>query len=263
VAYHDDIVFVDAGHLPRCRVEVDRRFPGTWSLEFIGGGRMRQAVDGGPEVVIDRPAAFWHLPEHRYRYGPVDPSGWDHHWVLLRGDRARRMVAEGLAPLAASGWVPVADAVRFGAILRDLIQLVQVADPRRQPRAVALLEDLVAQLVEQPDLIAAGPHHAAVLRLAEGLRADPWRAWDPAVAAGRLGLSVSSFRRIFRQAVGTSPHAYLVGCRMRQAADLLRRDGRPVQAVAAELGFADPLRFSKVFRRCVGLSPRTYRRACP
>ncbi len=75
-------------------------------------------------------------------------------------------------------------------------------------------------------------------------------------------MSLSHFRRLFRAAVGESPHAFLVGCRMRLAAELLRRDPRPVQEVAAEVGYEDPLRFSKVFRQYVGLSPRQYRRAC-
>ncbi len=180
MAYHDDLTFIGADHLPDCRVEVDREFPGTWSLEFIAGGAMHLTDEAGDRTVLDRPAVFWHLPGNRYRYGPAAPEGWDHHWVLMKGDRARRIVEEGLGPLAPAGWLPVVDPARFRTGMRDLIDLVVAGDPRRQARRVALVEDLVAQVVEQPAVAEAGPHRPLILALADAIRADPLQPRDPA-----------------------------------------------------------------------------------
>ncbi len=45
--YFDDLGFIDGGIVPRCRVSLDQRFAGLYSLEFKLGGRVGPGVRGG------------------------------------------------------------------------------------------------------------------------------------------------------------------------------------------------------------------------
>jgi len=225
---------------------------------------MFYGVDRGPQTILDRPVAFWHHPRHRYQYGAVDERGWDHHWVLLRGPRARRLVEDALLPLAATGYLFVPEPLVLAREFGELVELVNARDPRRQPEAVVRLERIVSLLVgwaawEQ----APAPRHAGVEQLAARLRAEPHGRRDFAAEAARLGLSYSHFRRLFRQQLGQAPHAFLLGCRMQAAARALREPGRQVKAVAAAAGYPDPAQFSKLFKRKIGMAPRQYRHLVP
>jgi AraC-like DNA-binding protein len=260
--YFDDLGFIDGGIVPRCRVSLDQRFAGLYSLEFKLGGRLALGRDGGPASVHAGAVAFWHHPRHSYQYGPARPEGyWEHHWVTFRGERGRRLVEQGLEPLAPAGWLAVAQPGALAAAFRDLVPLVQERDPRRHGEAVLLLERLLVLLAGQARAGAEGADRA-VLAVAEAVRADPFRAWDWAREARGCGLSLSHFRRRFRQATGRPPHAWLLARRMQEAARRLGQGRQPVASVAAACGY-DPQRFSRLFRQVIGLPPRTYRDHLP
>ena len=79
--------------------------------------------------------------------------------------------------------------------------------------------------------------------------------------AAHAFMSVRTFSRRFRAAVGTSPMAWLVEQRVRAAMALLESSDQPVEWVGAATGFATPASFRRHFRRVAGVSPSGYRRA--
>ena len=78
-------------------------------------------------------------------------------------------------------------------------------------------------------------------------------------AARQAGVSRSCLYRAFQAEFGCSPSAYLIRYRIQRATQLLRHSTLPISAVAASVGFEDPLYFSRAFRRAVGQSPTEYR----
>lgn len=80
-------------------------------------------------------------------------------------------------------------------------------------------------------------------------------------AARQAGLSPYHFLRIFRKALGVTPHQYLVRLRLRRAAKLLAEERMPVTEVALDAGFADLSNFVRTFGRAAGVSPRRFRNA--
>jgi len=71
------------------------------------------------------------------------------------------------------------------------------------------------------------------------------------------GLSHFHLCRVFREAVGMTPHAYLMQVRVRRAKSLLRA-GMPIALVAAEAGFYDQAHLTRQFKSIVGLTPGRY-----
>lgn len=73
-------------------------------------------------------------------------------------------------------------------------------------------------------------------------------------------LSVSRFAHLFRQTTDTSPLRYLENLRIWKAQELLIGTNRSVKEISQDVGFADPLYFSKVFRKNLGSGPRDFRK---
>lgn len=79
--------------------------------------------------------------------------------------------------------------------------------------------------------------------------------------AGRVGLEKSSVCRLFRRFQGTSPYQYLLRQKMNRAAETLLHHGGLVKEVAGQMGFSDPLHFSRSFKAVHGKSPSRLRSA--
>ena len=66
--------------------------------------------------------------------------------------------------------------------------------------------------------------------------------------------------RIFRDVMGTTPHAYVGAARIRKAKLLLSTSNITADRIAYECGFADYAHFYRIFRRDTGSTPKEYRR---
>lgn len=77
--------------------------------------------------------------------------------------------------------------------------------------------------------------------------------------AEAVGLSVSRLSRLFRDAIGITPTAYLRARRMRRARILIERTTLSVSEVMVQVGLSDPSHFARDFRNAHGFSPRTLR----
>lgn len=79
--------------------------------------------------------------------------------------------------------------------------------------------------------------------------------------ARMANLSNFHFIRLFKAAVGTTPHRYILRCRLNLARQLLRETCLPIGDISRRCGFTTQSHFTSAFRQAVGLSPRVYRQA--
>ncbi|MEN4918430.1 AraC family transcriptional regulator [Achromobacter spanius] len=79
------------------------------------------------------------------------------------------------------------------------------------------------------------------------------------VAQG-CGLSRSYFIKAFRQTMGTTPHRWLLECRVERAKLLLLNSEAPVSDVARDCGFSDQAHLTRVFASVMGAPPAAWRR---
>ena len=264
--YFDDVEFLRGDAVEGCAAVIDQRFPDFYSVEFMRAGRMSFGVDGQPGFVLSWPAVFWHHPAHSYQYGAVDASGWSHRYLLLRGERARRLVEEGFMRLSPAWYVSVRKPEAVDAIFHELAAMAHSRPDRHRGELLIGLERLLCLLdAERRDGLTEeeGRHGDAVGKLADRIAEAPLTNWDFGQEAAKAGLSYSHFRRLFKRMVGQPPHDYVLSCRVRAAAEVLRRGGRSVKEVADELGFKDLASFCRLFRKRMGLSPGRYRNAVP
>ncbi len=72
-------------------------------------------------------------------------------------------------------------------------------------------------------------------------------------------LSLSSFKRSFKKEFNDTPTNYFNSKRIKKSQELLRISDLPISDIAYQLGFQDPLYFTRVFKKSIQLSPSEYR----
>lgn len=82
-----------------------------------------------------------------------------------------------------------------------------------------------------------------------------------AVFAFQAGFTTSYFYAAFKRRTGYSPLDYFTRLRMMRACQLLESPLLNVKEVASQLGYRDPLYFSRVFKSVNGVAPSDYRLA--
>lgn len=91
------------------------------------------------------------------------------------------------------------------------------------------------------------------------LRGELARRWSLSELADAVHLSPSQLGRVFVDAYGKSPIAYLTMLRVERMADLLSETDLTIAIIASEVGWGDADFAARQFRRSVGVSPSQYR----
>ncbi|MEA5052812.1 MAG: AraC family transcriptional regulator [Propionicimonas sp.] len=110
-----------------------------------------------------------------------------------------------------------------------------------------------------PRIRRFGPLRAEARKVADLLRSEPERRWSVSELAKAVHLSKSQVGRLFVEAFGKSPIAYLTMLRTERMAVLLRTTDAPITVIAEEVGWGDPDFAARQFRRSVGVTPSSYR----
>jgi AraC family transcriptional regulator len=74
-------------------------------------------------------------------------------------------------------------------------------------------------------------------------------------------MSPAHFVRLFKQAIGQTPHQYILCCRIEHAKGLLTETALPIVEIGLQVGCKDQSYFTALFRKLVGTTPNAYRRA--
>jgi AraC-like DNA-binding protein len=126
-----------------------------------------------------------------------------------------------------------------------------------------LLLQLLRWMLDQQDAplplgLMRGLADPRLARALTALHSRPGDAWSLATMALEAGMSRSRFAEAFRDAIGQTPADYLADWRLSIARSELRA-GKPLKALAAELGYANASALSRLFsHKHAGLSPRAW-----
>lgn len=189
------------------------------------------------------------------------PTGTEHSTGALDGAEFRNLyVADGpgLAMPALCTVYGVAPLLR--ALILELAAMVgRDEDAGYRDRVDVLLIDQLHRLRPQPRPLP-WPSSPALRTLCAALYEAPGDARSVAEWGARLGASPRTLTRRFERETGLGLRAWRQRLRLFRALEWLSA-GRPVTAVALDLGYAAPAAFIYMFRREMGCSPTRWRAA--
>ena len=194
---------------------------------------------------------------------PASPLGYGYRMLYPSVEQVR-MAAEEISGCSRNDPYfprPVVRDDRLAAAMRHLHIALAEPAPRleRESRLLTVLVAVVRRhAAERPPARATGMEPRAVTWAREFLEANAAEEVSLAQLAEVAGLSPFHLARVFREAVGLPPHAYLDQVRVERAKRLLAA-GLPIARAAADVGFADQSHLTRRFKRLVGVTPGQYR----
>jgi AraC-like DNA-binding protein len=245
------------GWIPLKISAVGRGFT-TINFSFIVKGH-GQYVWAGQRRVIEAPCVLMQWPGETFSYGPTAGTTWSELFVVYSEKMSDELSARGLFESRRPVW----NIVDASSVLGLLERILLLARHKDVVRSVDWLDRLCEQMIvaslmdrDEPE----PPDRLAVIRIiADSIRHSPGNEYDFPRIAGRSGMSISTFRRRWLDAIGVPPSTYLVESRMREARRMLVETLWSVGEIADRVGYPDPLYFSRCFRATTGVSPRGYR----
>jgi len=156
-------------------------------------------------------------------------------------------------------------ASRIEQTLSEIVREFASSDPVAQMATIALMMDVLCRLLRMNSASrkdALSPRNQErVARASAFVHDNLCRELSVPELADVAGLSPSRLHALFRMALGTSPHEFVMRARMDAARQLLQDPGLTIKEIAARTGFDDAYHFSRAFRRIDGLPPTRFRDA--
>ena len=222
-----------------------------------GSGRVRChgqscKVGAGDLVLLPR--------EVPHSYAADKRTPWTIYWVHFLG----RSAAAFLDYLGYREASPVVHSGVSPGLVAGFNQLAAVRESGYGSaafiNAANLLRQLLTQLALESSQQQASQTSALDLALVQGYMQDNLdRNLELEELAAVAHLSKYHFSSRYKTLTGYSPIKHYLHMKMQRACYLLDNSDMSIKAVAAALGYSDPLYFSRLFKKTLGLSPRAYR----
>ena len=253
----------DAGYFPRAAGHLRERNAGVDQAIFIycvkGSGWCelageRHAIRPGDLLVVP--------PRARHAYGADEKAPWTIHWFHAGGN----LLANYLAELKVSPALPViylGNDPHMLAIFEEVLEVLEHGyTPQQMLHASQALAHLLAVLIRhrhenwrsQPD------SRQKITGTIDFMKAHLDQSLPLDTLAALANLSRSRYTALFKGQTGFAPIDYFIHLRMHRASQLLDTSDLSVKTIANQLGYEDPLYFSRVFRSVNEMSPVEYRR---
>jgi len=254
---------VEAGvHTPGLmRRHADRVLP-VHELIVVQSGMLPIAEDDQRFAVRRDHWVLLRAGRRYYGHDDLDQDTW-FYWVCF-GDRPPD--ADDIQPAVLRGRQtgPVARPKRLRVVFEHLLedQLAAILTPLA---ARGYLQLLLAEILLQAPAATGQAATTQLARRAAAFIAD--HLTDPDLSTARIADAIACnadyLGRTFRDAFDETPTDHIHRLRIDRARMLFRSTDRPIQRVAAEVGFSDDRYFRRIFKRRVGLTPGQFQRLRP
>lgn len=197
-----------------------------------------------------------------YKADSSDP--WVYCWMAFDGNIAKKCVEEAGFVNGVNVLDCHVDQRQFYSIVTKVLDQAEVTPSNVYSRTGQLLEYIstaVHSNYESEKRIRKVHQYPAddyVTYAADFIRTNYATAKIGDVAKF-VGLHRSYLTNLFKAKMGISPQEYLMQCKLRQACKLLEETNNPIQEISRQIGYDNPLTFSKTFKNFYGVSPREYR----
>ena len=228
-------------------------------LHVLRAGPLRVVSRGLPVRTLTEPTALFYPRACDHRF-VIQGDGVELFCATVElGGGAHNPLARALPPQVV---LPLRAMPALGPTLELLFAEGLGKQCGRQASLDRLMEYVLIQVLRH--LMDRGERSAGLLaaladprlaRAVTSMHERPDHAWSLETLAQEAGMSRSRFALHFRETVGLTPLEYLTRWRVGLAQVQLLR-GKPVKAVAREVGYRSQAALSRVFSQRCGLSPR-------
>jgi len=206
---------------------------------------------------VQPPMVFIQRADEPHDYAP--DTSWEELSLVYHPDQQSSL--ESMGYLRRLHWALPQRRVIY-RLIRELQAFGKEArqNPATVDRTDRLADQLLMESLSGAPKVRTSPSFSKVWQLRAAIDRHPERALDLGEWQWLNGMSESVFRREWQRLTSLSPLRYQQRARHGSACRLLVETDRSIGEIAMEVGYDDPLYFSRMFRKLAGCSPREYRR---
>ena len=215
-----------------------------------------------PETKIKTGDIFLLFPGEWHTYHPSGTKGWKSYWIGFKGKNMDDRVK--------AGFLSPEKPIYHVGYSNEIISLYEEAYKTAQEEEAAYAQQTMAGIVnhligkvyslERNIILNKDSKHVDIinrarLRIRESLE-DTLTIQE---IAQELGISYSSFRKLFKEHTGFTPALYQQTLKLQRAKELLSTTDESIKEIAYRLNFESPDYFSTKFKSQTGMKPSDFR----
>ncbi|MBE7024626.1 MAG: AraC family transcriptional regulator [Ruminococcaceae bacterium] len=211
----------------------------------------------GTRYALSAGDVFLIRPEEITYYEADRDRPWHYVWIGLSGMDAGNIFASisALSPV-----LHVENRDEITPLMRAFAQSGNCRTSRERFARLGKLYEILSYLAAgTPDYVHRSSGRIYAEEAAMFIHANLSRRISVAELARQIAIDRSYLCAVFKKYMGLSPQQYAIDLKMKSAANMLRSSDKSVSDIAASVGYADSLLFSRMFREKFGRSPRQYR----
>lgn len=253
------------GHADGYFFDVDKgRRLDEYQMLYVTQGKGVFESEHQPKTELHAGDLFILFPQEWHSYRPQSQTGWNCYWIGFKGrnmdDRVR---ANFLSPAHPIYHIGYSDSII--RLYEEAFRSAMQEKAYYQQLLAGVTNHLIGMMyaLEKNFRLAEGDitnEHIERINLARDIMRKEVES-DVTIQdiAKRVGMSYSTFRKLFKEYSGISPALYQQELKLQRAKELLTTTDLIIKEIAYRLDFESPDYFSHKFRQKTGLKPSEFR----
>ena len=242
----------------------NHKIPNEYHLHFVLNGK--GTLEIADQVYhINKDDIFIIPKDYPIRYFADEENPWEYMWITFAGEKSITYLQH--AGLSAEN--PVIQSVIPNKAYQPMIQKVLDANEltfSNEIKRVGYLYEILSTLIEAQSSTKKNKYDYpsdTYLDYAIQFIKQNYSHIRVRDIADYIGINRSYLTTIFKKQLGISPQEYLVSYRLKKAAELLIATNLPISEISGNIGYENPLTFSKIFKQTYSICPKLYREQKP
>jgi AraC family transcriptional regulator of arabinose operon len=203
-------------------------------------------------------------PDAMYDYRRAQhASHWTHDWVYFQPDSR---ILDWLnwpevGPHIYHLKAPDADYPAIKALFESTLDFDPLADSRSEALLLNIIEQIFIRCARFSAPAGSDPTDSRITNAMNYINSNLEKSLTVEDIAQHVQLSKTRLSSMFKARTGSTLISWREERRIAKASRLLTRTTLQIQEISKQIGYEDPLYFSRTFSRLVGCSPRIYRQS--
>lgn len=250
-----------AGHIRTAKeYVVHRQSVVGHELIFCLSGKGYIYIDGQQHQVTSGQLA-WLPVRWPHQHHPDADDPWEVVWIRIEGAKLNNIMQ--ILDIRQQPVFEFQTPKTILEIYNHIFALMDGHNLMNDARCDVLCAQLIYQLLENRSLEASRTPvimHRGLGQLVYQIHSHYSDDWDIEKFMACCQVSKSQLFRLFNATFGQSPLKWLKNYRLFQARRLLVETNETIGRIASQVGYSDPLHFSRDFHKSIGISPSEFRR---